>query len=94
MPEGFKSLKDAFNKEPGLFVVRNIVKQNDVINEFHKIFPDLVKVAKPMRVFKKSLSIRVENAAWRNELKFREMEMVKKINDFFKEKRIDKIKFQ
>jgi len=93
MPEGFKSLKEVFSREPGLYKVRNIVKSSDVVIDFHKIFPDLKKVAIPHRVDKMFLKLKVENAVWRSELKFREREIVEKINNFYKEERIKGIKF-
>lgn len=41
MPEGFKSIEDILNTEPGLEKVRRIIKQSDVVLEFYEIFPDL-----------------------------------------------------
>lgn len=93
MPEGFKSLKEVFSKEPGLYKVRNVVKSSDVIGDFHRIFPDLKKIAVPYKVDKKFLKLKVENAVWRSELKFKEKEIVDKINNFYKEERIKGIKF-
>jgi hypothetical protein len=39
------------------------------------------------------LKLKVENPAWRSELKFRETEIVEKINNHFKETRINNIRF-
>ncbi len=93
MPEHFKSLEEVFKTEPGLRKLRNIVKSSDVIIDFYKIFPDLKNVAIPQKVLKKFLKIKVENAAWRSELKFREKEIVDKINLYYKEDRVKGIKF-
>jgi len=93
MPEGFRSLKDVFSKEPGLYKVRSVVKSSDVVIDFHKIFPDLKKIVVPQKVDKMFLKLKVENAAWRSELKFKEREIVDKINAFYKEERIKGIKF-
>lgn len=93
MPDGFKSLADIFNKEPGFAGLRKIIGESDVIAEFCKVFPDLDKVARAIKVEKKTLYLKVENAAWRNELKFREETIVNKINKYFNEERINKIKF-
>lgn len=93
MPEGFRSLKDVFSKEPGLYKVRSVVKSSDVVTDFHKIFPDLKKIVVPQKVDKMFLKLKVENAAWRSELKFKEREIVDKINAFYKEERIKGIKF-
>jgi len=93
MPDGFRSLKDVFSKEPGLFKVRSIVKSSDVVIDFYKVFPDLKKIVVPQKVDKMFLKLKVENAAWRSELKFKEREIVDKINAFYNEERIKGIKF-
>ncbi len=93
MPSGFKSLSEIINKEPALEGLRKIIKESDVVAEFNKIFPDLIKIAVPVKVEKKTLVLRVENAAWRNELKFRETQMVQNINRHFNEDRITRVRF-
>jgi hypothetical protein len=93
MPNGFKSIKDVFNNDPALKKIRAIVNENDVVNDFEKIFPELVKVAKAKNVQSKIITLKVENAAWRSELKFKEKEIIEKINSFYSEERITKIKF-
>lgn len=93
MPDGFRSLKDVFGKEPGLYNVRNIVKSSDVVIDFYKIFPDLRKIVVPQKVDKMLLKLKVENAAWRSELRFKELEIVDKVNAFYNEERIRGIKF-
>ena len=93
MHSGFMSLSEIFNTDPALARVRNIVKESDVTIEFNKVFPDLEKVAVAVKVEKMVLILRVENAAWRNELKFKENIIVDKINNYFKETRINRVKF-
>ncbi len=93
MPNSFKSLSEAFNSEPAFDGLRKIIKESDVVSEFSKIFPDLEKVAAAVKVEKKILSLKVENPTWRSELKFREMLIVDKINNYFKEVRINRIRF-
>ena len=93
MLDSFKSLKEVYKSEPLLNNVRRVVKSSEVILDFYKIFPDLKKVAKPQKVDKMFLKMRVENAVWRSELKFRELEIVNKINDYYSEERIKGIKF-
>jgi len=93
MHSNFKSLKDIFAKERALSGLRETVHSADVIVHFFEIFPNLEKVASPQQCEKKVLKLKVENPAWRNELKFMETEMVEKINSFFKEKRINQIRF-
>ena len=93
MPDNFKSLKDVFNSDPQLINVRRIVKISDVVNDFNKIFPSLEKIVVPVKVDKMFLKLKVENPAWRTELKFKEFEIVEKINKFYNEERIKGIKF-
>lgn len=93
MPDGFKSIKDIFNSDPGLKNIRSIVSENDVVNDFTLIFPDFAKVAQAIKVQNKILTLKVENAAWRNELKFKEKEILDKIKSFYGEERLNKIKF-
>lgn len=93
MHSSFKSLKDVFRKERALSGIREIVNSSDVIVRFYEIFPNLEKIAIPQQCEKKVLKIKVENASWRSELKFMETEMIEKINSFFKEIRINQIRF-
>ena len=92
MHSNFRSLKDVFKKERALSGVREIVESADVLVHFYEIFPNLEKIAIPQQCEKKVLKIKVENPAWRNELKFMEVEMIEKVNSFFKEKRINQIR--
>jgi hypothetical protein len=87
------SLSEIFNTDPALARVRNIVKETDVAIEFDNIFPELEKVAEAVKVEKTVLILRVENPAWRNELKFKENLIVEKINNYFNELRINRVKF-
>jgi hypothetical protein len=93
MHSSFKSLKEVFKKERSLSGVREIVESADVLVHFHEIFPNLEKIAVPQQCEKKVLKIKVENPSWRTELKFMETEMIEKVNSFFKEKRINQIRF-
>jgi hypothetical protein len=89
----FVSIKDVFNRDPELANVRKIVKQSEVVEKFYGIFPDLEKIVFPKRVEKKTLFLNVENPALRNELKFNEELLIKKINKFFHEERVKSIRF-
>ncbi len=93
MPDGFKSLADIFKNDPGFAGLRRIIGESDVVAEFYKVFPDLDKIAKAVKIDKRTLYLRVENAAWRNELKFKEETIVNAINKYFNENRISRIKF-
>ena len=93
MRNNFKSLKEVFRKERSLAGVREIVNSADVIVHFYEMFPNLEKVAIPQSCEKRILKLKIENPAWRNELKFMELEMIEKINKHFNEKRINQIRF-
>lgn len=93
MPDGFKSIKDVFNTDPALKDLKNYINENNIVNDFEKIFPEFNKVAKAKAVQKKTITLKVENAAWRSELKFKEKEIIEKINSYYNEERIVKVKF-
>jgi len=93
MPDGFKSLKDVFITDPDLGSIRKIIKSSDVVLDFYKIFPDIEKVVVPLSVDKMFLKLRVENSVLRSELKFKEKEIVDKINMYYSEERVKGIKF-
>ena len=94
MLDKFKSIAEIFEGNPGLAAVRKTVKQSDVVIEFFKIFPEMKKVVKPVKVEKKILFISVENSILRSELKFRESLLVSKVNKYFNDERIKGIRFQ
>lgn len=93
MRSSFRSLKDVFMKERSLANVREIVESSDVIVQFFEIFPNLEKVVVPLSCEKKTLKLKIENPAWRSELKFKESEIIENINKHFKEQRIIQIRF-
>ena len=94
MHDGFLSISEIISKEPGFAKLRKVIKQHDVIIGFHKIFPDLKKIAMPAKIEKKILYLKVQNAAWRSELKFNQQTIIEKINTFYKEEIIKAIRLQ
>ena len=93
MPSKFKSLSDVINKEAEFDKVRKKAKEYEIVEKFNEIFPELKKIVEAKRVDKGILFLRVENSVWRSELNFKQELMIKKINKFFKEEVINKIKF-
>jgi hypothetical protein len=93
MDSGFVRLSDIINIEPAFDGLRKKIKESEVLDTFLELFPDLGKVAKPYKIEKKTLFLKVENSVWRSELKFSENIIIEKINTFFKEERIKYIKF-
>lgn len=94
MPDGFLSIYEIISKEPGFEKLRKVIKQHDVISGFHKLFPDLKKIAVPVKIERKILYVKVQNAAWRSELKFNQKIIIEKINAFYKEEIIKAIRLQ
>ena len=93
MPEGFKSLREVFEKESELKPIREVVKEGEIENDFQKIFPELKKIVSSVKSGRNMLVIKIENPAWRQELKMEEESIINKINSFYKEKRIKQIRF-
>ena len=93
MDKGFVKLSDIINTKSEFEWLSKRIKETEVLDGFIEIFPNLGKVAKVMKVDKKTLFLKVENSVWRSELKFSESVIIEKINKFFKEERIKFIKF-
>ncbi|QQS36013.1 MAG: DUF721 domain-containing protein [Ignavibacteriales bacterium] len=93
MPDGFRSLREIINSSPELDKIKTVIAESDVIVEFGKIFPELEKIVIPVKVEKKVLKLKVENSTWRSEIKFNEHSFVDKINSYFRENRINQIRF-
>jgi hypothetical protein len=93
MDKGFERLSDIIKTKPEFAGLRQGIKETEVIDSFLEIFPDLSKIAKALKVDKKTLFLKVENSVWRSELKFSESVIIEKINTLFKEERIKYIKF-
>lgn len=93
MSDGFKSIKDVFNTDPALRKIKAVISENDVVNDFDKIFPEFKKVVQAKKTQNSAITLKVENAAWRKELKFKEKEIIEKINSYYGEERITKIIF-
>lgn len=93
MPEQIKSIGEIFSADPAFAKIRNVLEQSDIVIEFEKIFPDLGKIAKAVKAEKNILYLRVENAAWRSELKYKEKILIDKINKYFNSERVKAVKF-
>jgi len=89
----FVSLKEAFETNPGLNKIRDVVKRSDVIGKFYVVFPEMEKVVEAVSINKKVLLLRVENSVLRSELKLNESLMVERINRYFNEERVKSIRF-
>lgn len=93
MPDDFKSLPEILGKEKAFENVRKAAKEYDILEKFLEIFPELKKVAEAVKIERGVLFLRVENSVWRSELKFRQENLIEKINKKFNEKIIKSIRF-
>lgn len=93
MPDGFRKLGDVFSREPSFHSLREVVKSAEVLEDFLIIFPDFEKIVEPKSLERKLLKLKIENPAWRSELRFKEKEIVTKINNYFNEERVKQIRF-
>ncbi len=93
MPKEFRSIKEVFNKERAFENLRRVEKEFTVIEKFEEIFPDLTKFVTAVKVERNTLYLRVENSVMRSELNFKKQILIKKVNTFFEENLVNKVKF-
>ena len=93
MPKKFKSLTEVIDKEEAFHNFRKSVKENSVVNEFGKIFPELTKTVVADNVHKGTLYLNIENSVMRNEIYLQKDLMIKKINNHFNQQLIVDVKF-
>lgn len=94
MSDSFKSLFEVFSQEASFKNVRDLVARQAVLDKFFDIFPGLAGHVTPVKLEKKVLTLAVDDSVMRSELKFHESEIIQKINDFTRDIRVTKIKFQ
>lgn len=92
MPK-YKSIAEVFEKEKEFKKIRDILKENEIMETFSTLFPDLKKIAKPIKIEKNNLFLRVENSVWRNELHLKQKLILEKINEHYQKNIIKSIKF-
>lgn len=80
-------------KDKNLKKAYELMLNNEVVIEFYEIFPKLIGIATPEKIEKKILYVAVDYSVLQSELKFYETEIVKMVNDHFKEERIKKVRF-
>lgn len=76
-------MAEIFQHEPGLARIRKLMEQSDVVLDFYKIFPELKQTVEPLKFEKKTIYLKIENAALRSELKHQESLIIEKINKYF-----------
>lgn len=93
MADDFKSLSDILKKDSAFSDFRKVAKENDVLEQFHTIFPDLKIVTEPVKVKKGVLFLRVENSVWKSELNLRRNIIIERVNKHFSSEIISSIRF-
>lgn len=93
MPEKFRTVSEIINEEKEFGQIRKFVKEQDVIEKYGDILPELTKLSEPKKVYKKTLFLRVENSVYRSELNLIQSVIIEKINKYFNEEVITSIKF-
>ncbi|MCE1190095.1 MAG: DUF721 domain-containing protein [Ignavibacteria bacterium] len=94
MNESYRRLGSILQVDPEWRKLREMVSSQEVVDKFFEICPQFIGHVVPIKMQKQVLTLAVENAVLRSEIKFHEQELIQKINEFFNDQRIDKIKFQ
>lgn len=93
MMSSYKSLSEILEKEKPFEKFKTAIDGYSVVEEFHKIFPELKKVVTAKKFESNILFIHVENSVWRSELNLHKEKIISKINKFFGKSIIKNIKF-
>jgi len=88
-----KTFNDVFQENNELKNFREYLKQGEILNSFEDSFPDLKNIAKPVKIEKLVLFLKVENSVWRSELKFRQKIIIDKMNEHFGEQVVKSLRF-
>ena len=93
MHNNFKSLSEIIYKEKAFRKIVARANEQEIVDQFGKIFPELEKVAEAVKVEKNILYLRVENSVWRSELNIKQDAIIKKIKLNLSQSEVKKIKF-
>ena len=93
MPKKFKSLSEIIYKENAFKQLVKKAKEQEVVDKFTEIFPELANVVIPVKYENKTLYLRVENSVWRSELNIKQEAIKKKIEKTIETIKVEKIKF-
>jgi len=93
MSKSFKSISEIITNEKAFSRFIKSAKENDVVEKFSEIFPDLKKTVSAKSVKKGILFLYTDNSVMKSELFMKRSLIVEKINKFFNEKIITDIKF-
>lgn len=84
---------DEILKQKEFKKINEVIEENEAVEKFAEIFPDLKKIAKAKKINNKTLFLRVENAVWRSELNLNKNAIIKKINERFGKEIVKTIRF-
>lgn len=93
MPNNFRSISDVLFKEKDFSKIVAKAKEEEIVQKFSEIFPELNEIAKAIKFNRNILFLRVENSVWRSELNLKQTAMISKIKKYFSNIQIEKIKF-
>jgi len=93
MPNKIKTVGEILKDEPVFTGLRKTALENDIVQNFSIIFPDLKLVVEAKKIVKGSLFLKVENSVWKSELNMRKNIIIERINTSFGEEVVKKIRF-
>jgi len=93
MSSDFRSIEEIVNSSTELIHIKKYVEEYNVAKDFFIIFPELKPLIKSVKFSKSTLKMSVEIPSLRNELKFRESEIIEKINNHYKTEKVKRIQF-
>ncbi len=89
----FKKFGDVFYSDPAFENIRKTIKNAEITERFHEIFPGLGEHVTARKIKNGTLWLSVDNSVLRHELKTNDQLMINKINTWFKEEVVREIKF-
>lgn len=93
MPNKIKTVGEILKDEPVFNGLRKTALENDIVQNFSIIFPDLKLVVEAQKIVKGSLFLKVENSVWKSELNLRKNIIIERINASFGEEAVKRIRF-
>jgi len=93
MPNNFRSISDVLFKEKDFNKIVIKAKEEEIVEKFGEIFPELKVIAKAVKFNKNVLYLKVENSVWRSELNLKQTAIINKIKNNINNITIDRIKF-
>lgn len=93
MSSKIKTVGEIFKLDKAFEKVRQTALENDIVQNFSQIFPDLKMVVEAQKIVRGSLYLKVENSVWKSELNLRKHLIIERVNGSFGKDIIKRIKF-